>query len=78
MPMMRSQGYAISRSTVHTIGLEVAQANPPIPQGPGGRDRMAHGRLLNIGGDDAYFAKARRDLGQGDNAGTIDAVVVRD
>ena len=38
---------------------------------------MAHGRLLDVGGDDAHFAEARSDFGEREDAGAVDAVVVR-
>jgi hypothetical protein len=38
---------------------------------------MTHRRLFNVGRDDAYFAKTRRDFRERNNARAVNAIVVR-
>ena len=77
LPMMGSEGNAISWRTIHAIGLEVSQANFFIAEGPRRSNSVAHRRLLHVGRDNTHFAKTRCDFRQGDNTRAINAVIVR-
>src|SRR5438067_5790035 len=76
-PAVRAECDAIGRCAIHAISLEVSQSNPFVAQRPRGSDGVTHGGLLDIRRDDAHLAKARCNLRQRRNAGTIDTVVVR-
>src|SRR5438045_6782434 len=78
LQMMGAKGDAIGWSAVHPISIKVTERHPSITQRPRRGDGVAHRGLLDIGGDDANLAKTSRYLGQGQNAGAVDAVVVAD
>ena len=77
LPKVGAESDAIGRGAIDAVGLEVArQRCAPVTERTRGGDGLAHGRLLDIGGDDADLAEAGGDPGESENAGAVDAVVV--